>query len=91
MYKDQITVKANNEPITVFKIDYDVNGNARYVVHFQSIGVELKDYGRISGLKKYRAKWFGGGYVFQSSNVQSDIDWMVNRVNEYYGRGSDIK
>lgn len=61
-------VKLNNgEEITVYKINNDVNGNPRFVVHFLSLG--LKDYVSISketGLQKYRAKWFGGGYVFST-------------------------
>jgi hypothetical protein len=88
MKAKELQVKVNNEEITVYKIDYDVNGNPRYVVHFLSLGIELKDYGRIAGLKKYRAKWFGGGYVFQSYNVEKDVEYMINQVKKYYDKKS---
>jgi hypothetical protein len=77
-------VKVNNEEIEVFQINNDLNGNPRYVVHFLSLGIKLADYGKIKGLVKYRAKWFGGGYVFQSHHVQSDLEWMLKQVNKYY-------
>lgn len=77
-------VQVNGLDIPVSRIDNDVNGNPRFVVHFLSLGIELKDYGRIAGLKKYRAKWFGGGYVFQSYNVYKDLQWMLKQVDKYY-------
>lgn len=77
-------VVVNGEPIPVCKVDYDVNGNARYVVHFVSLGIKSKDYGIIPGLTKYRAKWYGGGYVFQSVNLVKDLEWMQEKVKKYY-------
>lgn len=77
-------IKVNGEDIEYFNIDNDVNGNPRYVVHFYSLGIELKDYGKIKGLTKYRAKWFGGGYVFQSHHLKSDLEWMLEQVKKYY-------
>lgn len=65
---------------TFYRIDNDTNGNPRYVVHFLTLGIELADYGKRtpkikrSGLAVYRAKWFGGGYVFQSYNLKSDAN-----------------
>jgi hypothetical protein len=79
-------VKVNNEEIEVFQIDNDLNGNPRYVVHFLSLGIKLADYGKIKGLVKYRAKWFGGGYVFQSHHVKEDLEWMLKQVNKYYNQ-----
>lgn len=66
------------------RIDNDVNGNPRYVTHFLNLGVQLDDYGKVPGLEKYRAKWFGGGYVFQSYNVQDDLEYYLDKVNDYY-------
>jgi hypothetical protein len=79
-------IKVNGEEIQYYRIDNDVNGNPRYVVHFTALGIELADYGRIPGLTKYRAKWFGGGYVFQSYNLESDLSYYISKVNHYYGR-----
>lgn len=81
-YPNQITVDGRD--ITFYNVDNDVYGKPRYVVHFSSLEVELEDYGRIKGLTKYRAKWFGGGYVFTSFNIAQDLQRMLNIVDEYY-------
>lgn len=57
----------------------DVNGNPRYIVHWLDLG--LKDYEsttltKKAGLSKYRAKWYGGGFVFTSYNLDSTADWF---------------
>lgn len=77
-------IKVRGEEIPYHKIDHDINGNPRYVTHFLNLGVELDDYGKIPGLKKYRAKWFGGGYVFQSYNLEQDLEYALDLVNEFY-------
>jgi len=79
-------ITVNGEKIAYYKIDNDINGNPRYVVHFLELGIKLADYGKISGLKRYTAKWFGGGYVFQSHNLEQDLQFMLNTVNKYYKR-----
>ena len=77
-------VNVDGQEIEVFYIDNDINGNARFVVHFLSLGIKLKDYGKIGGLVKYRAKWFGGGYVSQYVNINEELRWMLKQVNKYY-------
>lgn len=79
-------VTVNNEEIGYNDIGYDVNGNRRYVVHFLALDVRPGDYGKIPGLTKYRAKWYGGGYVFQSVNLSFDLNWMQQQVKDYYRR-----
>jgi hypothetical protein len=83
---EQKSINVNEMDITYYRIGYDTNGNQRYVVHFLSLGIELKDYGKISGLKMYRAKWFGGGYIFTSSNLEDSLKWMLAQVDKYYER-----
>jgi hypothetical protein len=78
-------VNINGEKVRIHKINADINGNPRYVTHFLDIGVKPKDYGSVPGLTKYRAKWFEGGYVFQSHNVQDDMGYMIGKVKEFYG------
>ena len=67
--------------VDFFRIDNDVNGNPRYVVHYLSIPIDesvpvLRQYdealkkARKIGGRKYAAKWFGGGIVFQSYSLQ---------------------
>lgn len=83
-YPEQF-ITVNGEEIPYHKINHDVNGNPRYIVHFRSLGVELKDYGKIPGLTKYRAKWFGGGYVLESCyNLKEDLKWSMEQVKKYY-------
>jgi hypothetical protein len=86
MKATETTVTVNGEEITAYRIDSDVNGNPRYVVHFLALGIDLDDYGKIPGLTKYRGKWFGGGYVFQSYNLESDLAYYIDLVNKHYNR-----
>lgn len=70
------------------RINNDVNGNPRFVVHFlsllnegesQGLGVlesfdlALKKARKVGG-KIYRGKDFGGGIVFQSYNIIETIN-----------------
>lgn len=83
LYKEITTVK--NERLTVFRIKNDVNGNPRYVVHFSDLGIKLSDYdniNRLYGFNKYRAKWFGGGVVFQSYNIEDTLNFALDKVKE---------
>ena len=61
-------VKLNNgEEIAVYKVNNDVNGNPRFVVHYLSLGLDKYiSISKETGLQKYKAKWFGGGYVFST-------------------------
>ena len=99
------TVDVNGETFTLYRVENDVNGNPRYVLHFLDIlskdeqaalyeeTQELKKaspnewipfvrvaYGaaiakaRKVGGKAYRAKWFGGGIVFESYNMRLDLE-----------------
>lgn len=56
-----------------YRIDNDVNGNGRYVVHFLDIASNYAvalSIAKHFGGQKYRAKWFGGGIVFTTSSPQ---------------------
>lgn len=78
------TVNVNGNEVTATRIYNDTNGNPRYVVHFLDLNIKTDDYGKIKGLTKYNAKWYGGGYVFQSYNIADDLQWAFNKVDEYY-------
>jgi hypothetical protein len=77
-------VKVNGEEIPYYRIDNDLNGNPRYVTHFLDLGIKPNDYGKVPGLSKYRGKWFGGGYVIQSYNLESDLSYYKNLVDDFY-------
>ncbi|WJJ58314.1 hypothetical protein 110_00150 [Staphylococcus phage 110] len=84
-FKYEETVTVNGNEITAFRIENDNNGNPRYVVHFSDLGISLWDYDDINklyGFKKYTAKWFGGGVVFQSYNIEETIKWALETVKE---------
>jgi hypothetical protein len=70
------------------RINNDINGNPRFVVHFlsllneverqgldvlQSFDLSLKKARKVGGTK-YRGKDFGGGIVFTSYNIQETIN-----------------
>lgn len=83
LYTETHTVQGKE--IEAFRIANDANGNPRYVVHFRDLGVDLWDYDNINklyGFKKYTAKWFGGGVVFQSYNIADTLEWALNTVKE---------
>lgn len=66
--------------VEVFRVDNDVNGNPRYVVHFLYLSDSYSDAlfkAHKVGGKKYRAKWFGGGIVFSSYNLNEDLKIMM--------------
>ena len=81
---DTLNVNIDGESYEVFRIKNDSNGNPRYVIHFIQFDIALEDYDKINtlyGFIKYRSKWFGGGIVFQSYNVESDLKYMIDKVN----------
>ena len=74
-YSEQITVQG--QPMTIWSIDNNVNGNPRYVVHFLSLSDNYEEAVSIIkniGGRVYSAKWFGGGLVFSSYSVESDLE-----------------
>ena len=78
-------VNVQGKEIETFRIDNDINGNPRYVVDFYDLGIGLWDYDNINklyGFKKYTAKWFGGGVVFQSYNIEDTLNYALNKVKE---------
>jgi len=56
------------------RINNDINGNPRYVVHFLMINNDYatacKKANKIGG-RKYHNKSYGGGIVFQSYNTRT--------------------
>lgn len=83
LYTEMHTVQGKE--IEVFRIPNDTNGNPRYVVHFRDLGIGLWDYDNINklyGFKKYTAKWFGGGVVFQSYNIKDTLNFALDKVKE---------
>ena len=67
--------------ISVYRVKSDICGNPRYVVSWLSLNLpryEATKKTRAAGLCKYRGKDFGGGFVFQSYNVDKDIKHILS-------------
>jgi len=74
------TYTVNGHEVEVIRVDNDYNGNPRYVVHFLAIDEDYNEAlrkARTVGGKVYRAKWYGGGIVFQSYDIKSDLEEII--------------
>lgn len=70
----ETTITTTNGTVYSFaRINNDVNGNPRYVVHFLDLGLnghESTPVTKSVGLKKWQSnKLYGGGFIFQSYNL----------------------
>ena len=64
------------------RIDSDVNGNPRYVIHFLNLADNYQDAVKLAnkiGGRKYHTKRYGGGIVFQSYSLP-DTETHIDRV-----------
>ena len=90
-----MSYKANSNNIEYTRVNNDINGNPRYVIHF----FEFLDVSELTvdnyelahkraktlGGKIYRGKDFGGGFVFQSYNIQQllkSVEKVANIAKE---------
>lgn len=77
------------------RVNNDVYGNPRYVVHFLDIMPERFDkydlnnkyqavvkFANKLGGKKFHNKQYGGGIVFQSYNLSSTENFILNKIAE---------
>ena len=73
--------------IEFHRVNNDINGNPRYVFHFLNLAGSYSEAVRIGktvGAKKYRAKWYGGGLVIQSYNLEGTArDLLTAAVKAY--------
>jgi len=83
------------------RINNDINGNPRYVIHFLDIlNMEEREFlpfskkyiyslkkAKLIGGKKYDNKQYGGGIVFQSYNIQD----LENHINDLRIKTPKIK
>ena len=76
MIRQKNTITIDGNKIEYWKIDYDCNGNPRYVIHFLVLDTDYEKAVRkikSIGGRKYTAKWYGGGLVFSSYNLEADL------------------
>ena len=76
MHHSKSTFTINQNPVSVYHVNNDVNGNPRYVIHYLDIADDYStalSKAKEHGGKAYRAKWFGGGIVLQSYSLENDL------------------
>lgn len=72
-----------NDNARVHRVNNDINGNPRYVISWLDLGLDKYESTKLTrslGLSIYRGKDFGGGFVFQSYNVKSDVEFMIEKI-----------
>lgn len=81
----------------VVRINNDINGNPRFVIHFTSLNISMQDYWkstpktRKARIKKYHNKNYWGGYSFKSYEwrLNHDLDYIYNTL--HWKTKEDIK
>jgi hypothetical protein len=64
-----------------YRVNNDVYGNPRYVIHFLAFANEYDDARKIAnrlGFRIYRGRDFGGGFVCQSYNLENTAEGIIN-------------
>lgn len=77
------TVTIDNRDYTVYRVNNYYCGDPRYVIHY--LELDLPGYystkkTKAAGLKIYRGNDFGGGFVFQSYNVEHSLTYILNTL-----------
>jgi len=63
-----------------YRVNNDVNGNPRYVIHYLSFDSDYntaKEKANSIWFKVYKGKGFGGGFVCQSYNLESTAQQII--------------
>jgi len=67
-----------------FRVNNDVNGNPRYVLHFLAFASNYSEaytIARAAGFKEYRGKNFGGGFVTQSYSLPETCSFIQRCID----------
>ena len=76
-----LTLK-DGKPVVVQQVNNDACGNPRYVIHYLNIASNYSDALDIAKQKvrgkKYAAKWYGGGVVFSTYNLEHTLETLFN-------------
>lgn len=63
-----------------FRVNKDVNGNPRYVIHFLAFDSDYdtaKVLANSIGFRVYRGRDFGGGFVGMSYNLENTAERII--------------
>jgi hypothetical protein len=72
------------QEINFTRINNDINGNPRYVIHFLRLADTYERalfLGRKLGGRKFHNRQYGGGIAFQSYNT-ADLEKRINELKE---------
>jgi hypothetical protein len=64
-----------------YRVNNDVNGNPRYVIHFLAFDSDYDTAKRLAnsmGFYVYKGKNFGGGFVGQSYNLENTAEQIID-------------
>lgn len=76
---------SNGTTVTLYQVTNNVYGNPRFVIHFLDIAATYDDALKLSrkiGGRKYTAKWFGGGIVFTSYNLEHTLENLLSHAGK---------
>jgi hypothetical protein len=65
-----------------YRVNNDANGNPRYVTHYLAFGDDYATAKKIAnslGFSVYRARWFGGGFVGTSYNLENTVEQIIDK------------
>ena len=68
-----------------YRVNNDVNGNPRYVIHWLAFANDYDTAKRKAnklGYRVYRGKDFGGGFVTQSYSIQDHAERIIDERQE---------
>ena len=84
MQQIEVTLKNGNQ-IAMHRVNNDATGNPRYVIHYLDIADTYSDalaLIRKIGGKMYTAKWYGGGLVFSTYNLEHTLDELMTYASK---------
>lgn len=73
-------IKCVVEGIEFYQVNHDHSGNPRYVFHWSKLAdtyTQARILAKQIGARIYRAKWYGGGLVFTSYNLERDAKTIL--------------
>lgn len=76
------TIEINGTSVNYHKVEHDIYGNPRYVIHFLVLADNYREALNIAhevGGKKYTARWYGGGIVFTTYNLKDTLSKIIKK------------
>ena len=84
LYQVEVTLK-NGKSLAVTREDNDTPGPPRYVIHYPEVAdtySEALALSRKIGGKMYTTKWYGGGIVFSTYNLEQTLNELMTHAGK---------